>query len=229
MTIELDLRRVLFILWKRVWVLILFMAILGGAAFSFSKWFMTKRYSASVSMYVYNQENRSGTSITSGDLLTSQKLVGTYIVILKSNSVLDQVSERLGGICSSSELRKMLTASSINDTEAFSVTITNTDPELAQKIANTIADVVPSEIKRVVKAGAVEVIDYAVLPDKPTSPNIAVNTAAGIAAGLVLAVILVLVLEMTDTAVRSEEDLTEIFEIPVLGVIPRLYGENGGR
>jgi capsular polysaccharide biosynthesis protein len=36
------------------------------------------------------------------------------------------------------------------------VTVTCTDPAMAQKIVNTIIDVAPNEIIRVVKAGAVE-------------------------------------------------------------------------
>lgn len=228
MNIELDLRQIAFIIWKRLWVLILLMIILGAAAYSGSKWLIPKKYSASVSMFVYNQENRTN-NITSGDLQTSQKLVSTYIVILKSNSVLDKVSEELGGEFSSEDLRKMLTTGAINDTEAFNITITSQSPETAQKIVNTIAKVLPTEIKRVVKAGAVEVIDYARLPDKPSWPNVEINTLAAMLLGLLLSAAVVLLLEIADSAVRSEEDLSEAFEIPVLGVIPRLYVENGGQ
>jgi len=229
MDIELNLRQVAFILWKRLWVILLSMLILGAVAFSLSKWFITKQYSASVSMFVYNQENRTSTNVTSSDLQTSQKLVGTYIVILKSNSVLDKVSNELGGEFSSEDLRKMLTAAAINDTEAFRITITFTNPEIAKKIANTITIVLPSEIKRVVKAGAVEVIDYASVPEEPTAPNIRLFTLVGLALGILLSAIILILIELSDNTVRSEEDLTEIFEIPVLGVIPRLYEENGVR
>ncbi len=228
MYIELDLGQIAFILWKRLWILILLMIFLGAAAYSCSKWLIPKKYSASVSMFVYNQENRTN-NITSGDLQTSQKLVSTYIVILKSNSVLDKVSEELGGEFSAENIRKMLTTGAINDTEAFNITITSSNPETAQKIVNTIAKVLPAEIKRVVKAGAVEVIDYARMPDKPASPKVEVYTLAAMLLGLLLSAAAVLIFEIADSAIRSEEDLGEAFEIPVLGVIPRLYVENGGQ
>ncbi|MEG2679649.1 MAG: GNVR domain-containing protein, partial [Oscillospiraceae bacterium] len=155
-------------------------------------------------------------------LNTSQQLVQTYIVILTSNSVLNQVSEQLDSAYSAAELREMLTASSIDNTETFKISVTNEDPEMAQKIANTLADVAPKEIIRVVKAGAVEVIDYATLPGNPTSPKIAINTAIGAMLGAVLSILFTIVMAMLDTAVRCEEDLTEHFSIPVLGVIPSL-------
>ena len=113
--------------------------------------FTTKSTRPRFRCFVYNRKTTS--NITSGDLQTSQKLVSTYIVILKSNSVLNKVAEELGGKYSAEDIRKMLTTGAINDTEAFNITITDKNPETAQNIVNTIAKVLPEEIKRVVKAG----------------------------------------------------------------------------
>lgn len=228
MDIELDIRQILTILWRRLWVLFLSTLICAAIAFSVSFWLITPLYSASASMYVYNQQNRTSTNVTSTDLATSQKLVSTYLVILKSNSVMGQVSQRLGGRYTTLELQKMLNASAIDNTEAFKIIITNKDPAAAQEIANTIVTVAPAEIIRVVKAGSVEVIDYATKPDKPSSPDVIRNTLIGALLGLILAAFLVILRAITDTTIRSEEDLTEVFEIPILGVIPKLNGEGKG-
>jgi len=229
MSTELDLRQVAVILWRKLWVIVVFMLLCGGLAFSISNWLITPMYSASVSMYVYN-DNRTDRDITSSDLATSQKLVDTYIVILKSNTVLSRVSHELGNEYSPDSIRKMLSASSINNTEAFNITITHPDPWAAEKIVNTIARISPSEISRVVKAGVVEVIDYATTPQYPSYPSINKNTLIGALAGTAAAILLIMLLAMLDTVVHSEEDLTEVFEIPILGVIPKLSeNERGGR
>jgi len=225
MNTEMDIRQIALILWRKLWVILLFMLLCGGLAFSISNWMITPLYSASVSMYVYNS-NRADSNISSSDLATSQKLVDTYIVILKSNTVLNQVSRELGEEYSSDAIRNMLSASSINNTEAFSVTIKHPDPWAAERIVNTIARVSPLEITRVVKAGSVEVIDYATTPQYPSHPNIYRNTAVGALAGTAAAILLLILLTMLDTVVRSEEDLTVAFDIPILGVIPKLP-ENG--
>lgn len=230
MNTDLNLRQIVTILWRKVWLLILIMILFGAAAFSYSYWLITPLYSATTAMYVYNQQNRANSSITSSDLTTSQKLVSTYIVVLKSNSVLDKVSRDLDNKYSAQQIRKMLSASSIDGTEAFEIKVTHRDPEVAQTIANTIAYAAPAEIIRVVKAGAVEVIDYAGLPETPSYPNIKLNTAIGAFAGLAVAILIVLLMAMADTKVHTEEDLTEVFEIPILGVIPKLVeGERGVR
>ncbi len=230
MKTDINFRQIVIILWRKIWLIILIMILFGAAAFSYSYWLVTPLYSASASMYVYNQQNRTDSSITSSDLTTSQKLVSTYIVVLKSNSVLDKVSRELNYKYSAEQIRKMLSASSMDGTEAFEIKVINKDPEVARSIANTIAYTAPQEIIRVVKAGAVEVIDYASLPQKPTYPNIKLNTAIGAFAGLVAAILISLLIAMADTTVHTEEDLTEVFEIPVLGVIPKLVeGSKGVR
>lgn len=217
---EIDLGLILLILRKKIVTIILCMVLTAGVVFGVSNYLITPLYSASTSLYVYNETSRD--SITSTDLNTSQELVQTYIVILTSNAVLTKVSAVLNNQYSVDELRNMITASAINNTEAFEITVENADPAMAQKVANTIATVAPAEIIRVVKAGSVEVIDYATLPIEQSSPNVFKNTAIGGLLGFIVCVIVLALTEMFDTVIRSEEDLIENFNIPILGVIPPL-------
>ncbi|NLV69310.1 MAG: polysaccharide export protein, partial [Clostridiales bacterium] len=69
------------------------------------------------------------------------------------------------------------------------------------------------------------------------TPNVKLNTAIGFLLGLILSVLLVLLLDMLDVTIRSEEDLTKLVDIPVLGVIPTIdmldskangYGKRAG-
>lgn len=207
---------------RRRWVLILAAGILCGAAVGlFTLFFIEPVYEAKVSMYVYNAE-RQNSSITTSELSASKSLVDTYIVILKSNTVLNAVINALELPYSEKELNSMIRASAMSNTEAFEIIISNTDPELAQKIANSLADIAPEQIVRVVKAGSVEVIDYAKKPEKPASPSIKKNTAIGLIIGIVICFGIFLILQIFDNAIWLEEDLTKLFEIPVLGSIPKI-------
>lgn len=221
---EIDLSLIFYVVREKIGIIILGMMIVAGVFFGISDFFITPMYSASTSLYVYNETSRD--IITSTDLNTSQELVQTYIVILKSNVVLNKVSDVLNNQYNAEELRQMITASSINNTEAFSISVENPDPSMAQKIANTIATVAPTEIIRVVKVGVVEVIDYATIPTEQSSPNIFKNTVIGGLFGGVVIIIVLVLKEMLNTIVRCEEDLIENFNIPILGAIPPL--NNGG-
>ena len=212
MSEEIDLHELLFILLRRRLI-----------AFFISTQIIVPKYTASASLYVYNnKDERMDNTITSTDLNTSQQLVQTYIVILTSNTVLQKVTEELNGQYSVEELRNMISASAIDKTEAFQVSVTNEDAAAAAKIANTIVRVAPNEIIRVVKAGGVEVIDYATQPKAPSSPNVLRNTAIGAILGFVVSALISVMLELFNTTIRCEEDLTEHFDYPVLGVIPAL-------
>lgn len=229
MNTDLDVLDILQILKKRILLITACTIICGAVAFFISKVILTPIFSANVSMYVYNGEERSDQSITVSDLNTSQKLVQTYIVVLTSNTVLEKVSNRLDNRYTIDNLRHMISTAVIDNTEAFSITVENSDPAEAKKIANTIAKIAPNEILRVVKAGAVEVIDYAKQPTHPSSPNVIRNIVVGAVLGFLFAAILAIAAAMMDTTIRCEADLTEHFDLPVLGVIPTLVDiEEGG-
>lgn len=225
---ELDLKEIFGVL-KRRWLVILAAALVcGAAAWCVSSFFVTPLYSAKVSMYVSSDTKReNAASVTASELSASARLVDTYLVILKSNSVLNEVIERLQLPYSTERLRNEIQASSINSTEAFSVTVTDPDPARAVEIANTVAQVAPDEIIRVVKVGSVEVIDWAELPQKPASPNIKRNTALGAVLGLLLSSVCLVAADLLDTAICREEDVTKGLGVPLLGVVPKLSGTSG--
>ena len=112
----------------------------------------------------------------------------------------------------------------MNDTGVLAVSVSDGRPKQAREIANTIVDVLPDEFERVVKAGGVEVVDYAEEPEEPSSPNMLLNVLAGILAGFLISCGIIFLREYFDTRVKDEERLSEYFEyeIPVLGVIPSL-------
>ena len=223
--INIDLRRI-FTMLKRKLVYIVLITVIGAIlAGAYTNFFITPMYTATVQLHVYSSaDNRLGTdsSVTKGELDASQQLINTYIVVIKSNTFLEKVSDELENKCSASQIKKMLSCAPIENTVAFSISITNPDPEMAMEIANTIADACPDEMVRVLKVGGVEIIDYAKLPSSPSSPNLRRNIFIGAAAGFALSFIFFFIREMFDTRIKEETDLTREFDIPLLGTIPKL-------
>lgn len=221
-TNEISLQEIFMILWNKVWVIILCTLIGGVAAFGISAFVLDPTYTSRVSMYVNSNTERENTIANLNDINASQKLVSTYIEILKSDNVLSKVITETGFNYTPEQIRKMLTASAVNGTEIFEVKITTKDADEAADIANTIAAVAPEEIIRVVKAGSVELIDEAVPATSPSSPNVLLNTIIGLMLGGVLSVLGVLVAEMLDNRIKHEDDLKKAFDFPILGTIPDL-------
>ncbi len=219
---ELDLQQVIKIMLKRWWIIVLSAMLCGAAALTISVFFITPLYSASTMLYVSNENRSIESPITAGDLTLSQKLVDTYVVILKSRPVLTEVINNITVNYSLAEIEKMISASAVNNTEVFEITVTCTVPEHAKDIANAIAEFGAPEIVRIVKAGSVEVVENAVLPKEKTSPNNMTNLLVGIFLGIAASAGAVLLTEILDTRIKTEEDLTETANIPVIGSIPSI-------
>lgn len=222
-TRELDLRLLLLALMRKLWLIVLCAVIIGAAAFGYTKYFVTPMYRASVTIYVNNNRlnvEGSTATLTTSDLSVAQRLVSTYVITLKSDRVLNKVAQELDVKLSASQIRGMISAEAVDNTEVFNVTITNADPALAAQIANAVAKVAPDEISEIVVGSSTKIIDYATVPKAPSSPNVMRNTALGAVIGIVLAAVIAILQELLDVRVREEQDVTRLSEAPILGRIP---------
>ncbi len=221
---ELNLKELLFTLLHRVWLIILCAAIAGAAFFAYTWYCVTPLYSASVSIYVNNAvSDYKGDGISASDLATSQQLVTTYTNILKSDMVLDKVSDEIkedGLSYTAGQIRAMMSAGAIEETEMFRIYITNENPTTATAIVNTIAEIAPVEISSIMDRSSTKIIDYAKVPTSPSSPNVMKNGALGVICGVLIAVGIITLQFLMDVRIHDELDLAQISDAPVLGVIP---------
>lgn len=223
--IEIDLKKIFTMLKKRL----IFIVLVGliGATISgcVTNFFITPQYTTNVKLYVSSNTDNllgSGGSISQNELDASTRLVNTYLVVVRSDNFLEKVADRLGDGTTASAIKGMISCSQIDETLAFQVNVTSSNPQRAADVANAIAETCPSEIVRVLKVGGVEVIDYAKVPTSPSSPNLKKNVLIGLIAGLALSFVFFFIKEMFDTRIITSKDLEKDFSIPVLGSIPRL-------
>lgn len=222
-----DLKRLLLILRKKAWLILLVTVIFGVTALIVTKYYITPEYTASIKLYV-NNTTEANKDITSSDITASQSLVGTYIAIIQSDAVLDQVIRKLGLNYSAEQINEMLTASDINQTEVFKVFITSKSPQEAASIANAIADIAPNKISEIVRGSSVKIIDRAKVPVEKNSSSFFLNIAIGVMLGFILTVAIILLAELLDTRIKEEEDLEFLFKLPVLGSITDFNQANKG-
>lgn len=212
---------VMFILniFKKGWKLMIIFLLLGAAAaYAISTYFITPMYSSDLSLYVLSS-NSIGTNSAS-DINFSSRLARTYIIILKEQTVREQVANKLHTKISAGQLSGMVTFDAVDDTEVIKISATSSDPELSAEICNVYGSVAPEVLQRVVKAGSVEIIGKARASASPISPNVQTNTLYGAAAGVAAAIVIVLLRVLIDNTVQSEEEFKRIVGIPVWASIP---------
>lgn len=222
-SIELDLKELFKVILKRLWIVVLCAVVLGTAVYVYTVNFVTPQYQASVTIYVNNNSGRTdGTYISSSDLAVALRLVETYVNIIQSDTVLDKVIAETGLKLSADQVRGMISAEVIGETEMFKVTVRTPNAQLSADLANAIATVAPGEIVAIIEGSSAKVIDFAKVPKTYSSPNYKLNTIVGGAVGAVLAILVFLLQMLMDVRIKSEEDLKKLCAIPVLGVIPQL-------
>lgn len=220
--LEVCLRR-----WKLIVVCVLIAAI---AAFTFSVFCMTPMYRAGIKVYVNNRtvtEDKETTS--SGDLSASIYLVKGYQLVTESDSVLQVVAEKLDNDYTVNQLKSAITTQEEKDTVMFYLYVTLPDPVEAARVANAMAEAIPVEIPQIIHGTSAKVVDKAKVPSGRYSPSYTRNAILGAAAGLLAAVVYVTIIYLRDTRIKDENDLTDMFDIPILGRIPQFENESGNR
>lgn len=222
---SIDIIELISILLKRIWIIIIVTILSAAATFGVFNFLVAPTYTAQTLLYVNNNNQYSGiNNVNLNDINASQKLVNTYIVILQNDKIIEQVAQRCK--LEYNEIKnvsRMFTMKAVNNTEVFSIAVTSKSPELSARMANTMAEMAPNEIIRVVKAGSVEVISQAEPPQRPSGPNTMRNSIIGGLLGFMVSAGLVLLFEMLDNTVKGEEDLVAHYNIAVLGEIPDFY------
>lgn len=220
---EVKLAKLLSAILRKLWFVVLLAVIAGVASYAYTANFVEPLYRSRISIYVNNKDTSNiNNNITTNDITTSQKLVATYVQLLKSDRIMELVAQEVGGNYSADHIRSLMSASAMGGTEVFEVWIAHPDPQVATKIANAIADVAPGQIAEILEGSSTKVIDYAKPATAPYSPNKTRNAGLGMAVGALAAAVLVVLQALLDVRVKGEEDLALLSNAPVLGVIPDL-------
>ena len=214
---EISLKELFDCVWSRIWIIALTTVVFGALAFLITKYSIEPQYKATIRLYV-NNRTESTNQLTTSDVAAAKSLVDTYITIIKSNSVLDDIVNKVDFDCTPNQIRNMMSASSINGTEVFEVSITGTSPENCAEIANLIAQLAPSKISEIVDGSSVKIIDRAKVPTVPVSPDIFKNTAIACLLGFIISSFIVVIIHMFDTTIRDEDGIKEFSTLPVLGI-----------
>ena len=193
--------------------------------FTASKFLMNPKYDSSALMIVNTRQDVNA-NVTSDQINSATKLVSTYSIIIKSDTVLQQVIDNLGLNLTYAKLNKRVTVAAVDDTQVMKITVQSDSPEWARQVCEQIITVAPDVIKEAVEAGSVKVFSNPSLATEPVSPNIMKNTMLAAAVGFVLVIGIIVLQVLLDNKINTEEDVTKYLDMTVLGVIPQ-YDQGG--
>ncbi len=224
--IEIDLMLLFRSIVARIWMVILAGVICGLTAYIVSNFLMTEKYVSKAQLYVINRQDEG--NMTYSDIQSSTQLVKDYKVLIVSRPVVEQVISNLDLDMTTSQLVENVSVSIALDSRVLVVTVTDTDPYMAKKIVDNLADISAVRICDVMEIEGVNIIEYGNVPTEPASPNVGKFTMIGIAAGLFLACVIIIINTIMDDSVKTSEDIEKYLGLSTLALIPVTEEEYDG-
>ena len=159
------------------------------------------------------------TTITQSDITMNKNLVNTYAEIVKSRRVLDQVIDELSLDIDYGSLVGQISVSAVNNTEIIKITVNNEDGVVAKNIANMTATIFTDEIVNLYNMENVNILDEAIVTNKPYNINVVKQIIIYFMIGFILAAGILFVIYYFDRTIKSVEQVEQKIKLPILGSV----------
>ncbi|KAB1971066.1 YveK family protein [Lacticaseibacillus casei] len=120
---------------------------------------------------------------------------------------------------SEEDLSKMVSVSTQQNSQVFTVSVKDTNPVRAKDIANEIAKVFEKKIATIMSVSNVSVVSKATANPSPVSPKLKIVAFIGLAVGIIIAFIWGLVRKLTDQTIKNIDFITDDLGLVNLGIV----------
>ena len=221
-----DLGVLLKALLRRWWVILLTTILCGGLALIGSILLIAPTYSSGFTAYIDNSKERVTDSISSTDISASKELVSTYSAIIRSRSVVEDAIQKANISCTYEYMEDKVIVQEVDDTGIIEVSVVTEDSKMSYEMAKALRQVTPKKISQIIEASSMSIINPPQYSTDLYGPNYKKITAIGALIGGCFICMLIILKELLDDRVKSDVDLEERYDIPVMGIIHDLSSEH---
>jgi capsular polysaccharide biosynthesis protein len=233
---NITIQKILGILLHRL-PMILMAGVLGGLVFFVYTSFAIKPvYSTSAMIYIQNYGKQSDQNATD-DKQAATAGAGSSESLQSNNAVAQKIfnsdlagSAALASNCitlfnNSNDITRYYDGCSVSmstaeDTFYITIEVSGNDPVKCANVANIVAEKCAPVFHSHFPYGRIGTIREAGTPSSPISPNKVQNTLIGVVVGIILACVVAIVMELIDTTIKSDDDLSALYKVPVFAEIP---------
>lgn len=212
----------LFKIIRKHWSAIVITTVLGIVIAGVLSFFvMTPKYQASVDILVNRKQDNAMNQLS--DQQADVQMINTYKDIITKSVVLNPVREKLAAEdhynISLAQLENNIAVTNEQNSQVFTVSITDENAAYATKMANLVAVTFKQRVKKILSINNVTIIADAQKPKSPVSPKKQRNLLIGAVLGLIVGVGIAFLIELTDHNVKDVDFLTKEMGLTKLGVV----------
>ncbi len=137
----------------------------------------------------------------------------------------DTINDYLEIGFSYAEYEKMINVKQVNGTQVLKISVDCDNSAASYKLINLYMEHLPEVITNYKENATFRIVRSPVEPAMPSFPNDTLFTVGGALLGFLVAVTGTIVIWKLDNTITSDDDITELFNIPLLGEIPDFDNE----
>lgn len=208
---------------RRMWIWVLVLAAAGGI-FAYVRDYVawSPRYTASATFTI--TASQDGSDATTGsyafyDNATTEQMVNTFPYILTSGVLSRQAAETMGRDAISGQIQ----ASSEENTNLFTLSVTDADAELAYATLQAVIECYPDVAEVIIGRTNMQLLDETGIPTHPDNPRDGTRALAkGAAAGASLGLLWTGTVMLSRMTVKKKEDFQTRAHMKCLGEVPQI-------
>ena len=219
-----DLFEVFQVIWHWLWLIVLVALACGTAAYAFSKFVLLEEFESTTKIYVLDKSGAGGTNSQStySDLQVGMQLTKDYVELIKSRTVLEAVMKdnHLDQTYTYEQFAEMVNVQTPADTRIVTITVTNHDPALAQKLADDIRKRSGELIIKTMQIDAVNTYEKANYPDRKSAPSCGRWAVVAALIGALAVSAVVIARYLLDDTIKTSDDVEKYLGLSNLALIP---------
>lgn len=224
---EITIEYLVTLLVRRLLLMLLAAAVFAAAAFGYCRLLVDPVYKSTAQIVVSNGaviiENEMGiddSKISGSDIQSSIYLADVCVGLLQTQDFYKKLSDKLENKYSYGRLDGFISVSLNREEDLFiNISVNNTSPEEAKKIANTMVAMAPDYLKDFMPSAKIMITATADNASK-VAPRTAMTTALFFVIGAAAVYLIALIVDLNDKTIKGVADFTDNYNISLLGSVP---------
>ena len=223
--------RLVNILIKKWWVVLIFMISFALLGFIFSRITYTEQYSSQIIFNVSNKDKdvagAAATYVTQSDAQASGMIANNFKELIENGNdfitlIQENVEQKTGKKYDKKYLRRLMSVSLVTDGTLVYVTVTSDDKELSNVVSNAIKDSYEELTTNAFPTANFTIADNPTPSELQADTSVFIYTIAGFLFGAILSILILVIQSKIKNILLSSEDIKNKYGVSIMATVSKI-------